>query len=400
MTATSSSSALPQGQHPEGVGETRTRWFTFGDQADPFVFRTGETLSSVTLAYEQYGELNEKRDNAILLFHALSGSQHAAGYNPAIEGVGNLWTEEMHTGWWDAFIGPGRALDTNRYCILCVNYIGGCYGSSGPVSIHPDTGKPFGREFPTVMIGDIVDSQMRLLDHLGIQTLHAVVGGSLGGLCAVNLAVQYPDRVQTVIPIASGAAVSILQRITNYEQICAIEEDKHFNGGHYYEGPRPDRGLALARMISHKTFVSLEMLELRARQEVIRPEEDKDKWYWLSHPVESYLRNQGLKFVKRFDANTYLRIMDAWQRFDLLKETGKATLAEVFDACRDQRYLIFSIDSDVCFHPELQDEQCHALRKAGVTFHHITVHSEKGHDSFLLEPDLFVPHLDYALNKG
>lgn len=381
------------------MGEVRTRFFTFGSKDRPFVFRTGETLPSVTLAYETYGELNEAKDNAILLFHALSGSQHAAGYNPAVEGVGGLWTEELHTGWWDEFIGPGRALDTNRYCILCANYLGGCYGSSGPVSLNPETGKPYGRSFPTVMFGDIVDSQVHLLDHLGIDKLHAVVGGSLGGLCAVNFAVKYPQRVYNVIPIASGINVSILQRITNYEQICAIEEDKHFNGGHYYDGPRPDRGLALARMISHKTFVSLEMLEQRAKDVVIQPEEDQEKWYWISHRVESYLRNQGLKFVRRFDANTYLRIIDAWQRFDLQTETGLGNLVEVFAACKGQRYLVFSIDSDVCFHPEMQDEQCQVLRKAGLPFHHITVHSEKGHDSFLLQPDLFTPHLEYSLKK-
>jgi homoserine O-acetyltransferase len=250
------------------------------------------------------------------------------------------------------------------------------------------------------MIGDIVDSQVRLLDHLGIDALHAAVGGSLGGMCAINLAVRYPRRVRVVIPIAAGIRLTILQRIQNYEQICAIEEDRYFNGGHFYEGPhRPDRGLALARMISHKTFVSLEMMEDRARKEVIRPEEDHDKWYWLSHPVESYLRGQGLKFVKRFDANTYLRIMDAWQRFDLLKDTGRTSLAKVFGPCRGQRYLVFSISSDDCFPISMQNEMCEELRKAGVHARHITVHSEKGHDSFLLEPDLYTPQIAHFLRE-
>lgn len=388
---------LPTASSEEGIGNVQTEFYTYGTPEDPVVFRTGETLPSVTVAYEQYGHMNADRSNVILLFHALSGSQHAAGINPRVPSADSFWTEEMHFGWWDAFIGPGRALDTDLYCVICANYIGGCYGSSGPASLCPDTGKPYGRDFPTVMIGDIVDSQLTLLDHLGVKTLHAVVGGSLGGLCAVNLAVQYPDRVRAVIPIASSINVSILQRITNFEQICAIEEDRSFNGGHYYEGQRPDQGLALARMISHKTFVSLETMESRARSEVVRPDEDQDKWYWLSHPVESYLRNQGIKFVKRFDANTYLRIMDAWQRFDLFKETGKSSFVEIFEACRHQRYLVFSIDSDVCFHPELQDEQCIVLRDSGVPHQHITVHSDKGHDSFLLEPELFAPQLDYAL---
>ncbi|HMP72142.1 MAG TPA: homoserine O-acetyltransferase [Kiritimatiellia bacterium] len=380
-----------------GVGEVETRFFTFASSRQPFVFRSGETLDSLTLAYETYGKLNARKDNAILLFHALSGSQHAAGVNRSVKGVAKLWTEENHLGWWEDYIGPGRVLDTREFFIVCANYVGGCYGSSGPVTRNPKTRKPYGRNFPTVMVGDIVDSQVRLLDHLGVGQLHAVIGASLGGLCAVNFAVRYPDRVRTVIPIASGASVSILQRILNYEQICAIEEDKYFNGGNYYQGPRPDRGLALARMISHKTFVSLETMESRARNEVVRPDEDKDKWYWLSHPVESYLRKQGLKFVRRFDANTYLRIMDAWQRFNLLEDTGKRSLDDVFAACRNQQFLVFSIDSDVCFHPHLQEELCNALKHAKVPHHHITVHSDKGHDAFLLEPRLFTPHLDYAL---
>jgi homoserine O-acetyltransferase len=383
----------------DAIGRVKTKFFTFGDARHPFVFRTKEKLAPVTLAYETYGELSPARDNAILVFHALSGSQHAAGYNPAVPGVGRLWTEETHQGWWDAFIGPGKALDTKRFFVVCANFVGGCYGSSGPTSRNPKTGKPYGRAFPTVMLGDVVDSQVHLLDHLGIRRLHAVVGGSLGGMCALNFAVRYPDRVDRVIPIASGCSVSILQRIYNYEQICAIEEDKHFGGGHYYDGQRPERGLALARMISHKTFVSLEMMADRARREVVRPEQDKDKWYWLAHPVESYLRNQGFKFVKRFDANTYLRIIDAWQRFDLLKETRKKTLEDVFAACRKQTFLVFTISGDECFRPSQQDELCHVLRKARVHFRHITVHSEKGHDAFLIEPDLFTPHIDYFLRQ-
>lgn len=381
------------------LGEVKTRFFTFGSRRDPFVFRTGEKLDSVTLAYETYGELSGNADNAILVFHALSGSQHAAGINRSVPAAGKLWTDELYLGWWDDFIGPGKAIDTRKFFVVCANYVGGCYGSSGPISNHPRTGKPYGRSFPTVMIGDIVDSQVRLLDHFGIKKLHAVIGGSLGGMAAINFAVRYPDRVDRVIPVASGMSTSILQRIYNYEQICAIEEDKFFSGGNYYGGKHPDRGLALARMISHKTFVSLDMMERRARKEVVRPEEDKDKWYWLSHPVESYLRKQGLKFVKRFDANTYLRIIDAWQRYDLLKDTGRKSIQAVFRRCRDQNYLVFSIESDACFEPRLQDELCDALRSADVAFQHLTVHSEKGHDSFLLEPELYAPHIAYVLNK-
>lgn len=381
------------------IGTVKTKLFRFGDRRRPFVFRTGEKLDSVTLAYETYGELSPEKDNAILIYHALSGSQHAAGINKSVPAAGKLWTEELHRGWWDDFVGPGKAIDTQRWFVICANYIGGCYGSSGPVSKNPRTGKPYGRSFPTVMIGDIVDSQMRLLEHLGVDVLHAVVGASLGGLCAINQAVRYPNRVERVVLIGSGLTTSILQRIYNYEQICAIEEDKFFEGGNYYGRKRPDRGLTLARMISHKTFVSLEMMAQRARKEVVRPEEDKDKWYWMSHPVESYLRNQGIKFIKRFDANTYLRIIDAWQRFDLFKDTGKSSFRSMFKPCRHQKYLVFSIDSDVCFFPDQQEHLCRELKGAKVPFQHITVHSEKGHDSFLLEPELFTPHVNYMLKR-
>ena len=266
------------GKLASDLGAVETKFFTFADRRHPFVFQSGETLAPVTLAYETYGTLNADRSNAILLFHALSGSQHAAGINRAVKGVSRLWTEELHLGWWDDFIGPGKAFDTNRYFVICANYVGGCYGSSGPVSRNPKTRAPFGRAFPTVMFSDIVDSQVELLNHLGIDRLHAVAGGSLGGLCATNLAVRHPERVRVVIAIASGIEVSIQQRILNYEQICAIEEDKFFNGGHYYGRKHPERGLALARMISHKTFVSLDMMADRARTEVVRPEEDRDKW--------------------------------------------------------------------------------------------------------------------------
>lgn len=387
------------GFKPSRIGPVKTKLFHFGDEDHPFVFRSGEKLPKIQLAYETYGTLTPEADNAVLVFHALSGSQHAAGVNKSVPAAGKLWTSELHKGWWDDFIGPGKAIDTRKWFVICANYIGGCYGSSGPNSNDPETGKPYGRSFPTVMIGDIVDSQIKLLDALGIQQLHAVIGSSLGGLCAVNYATRYPDRVNLAILIGSGISTSILQRIYNYEQICAIEEDKHFMGGNYYGGKHPDRGLTLARMISHKTFVSLEMMSHRARKEVVRPEEDKDKWYWMSHPVESYLRKQGLKFVKRFDANTYLRILDAWQRFDLLQDTGKATYREVFRPCRHQKYLVFSIDSDSCFYPDRQDQLCQELKAADVTYQHITVHSEKGHDSFLLEPELFTPHIAYILNK-
>jgi homoserine O-acetyltransferase len=374
------------------VGVTETRFFTFASPDEPFWLRSGESLDRVTVAYETYGELSAERDNAILVFHALTGSQHAAGINQAVPVVGDKWTEECQRGWWNDFVGPGRALDTDRFFVVCANYIGSCYGSTGPASIDPATGKPYGGSFPPVTFADMVDSQVRLLEHLGIEKLHAVVGGSTGGLMALSLATRYPDMVDIVIPIAAGVRVTALQKIHNFEQITAIENDPRFDDGDYYEGPAPDDGLMLARMIGHKTFVSLAAMEERARAEVVDRAEGPGT-YRISDALESYMWHQGRKFVARFDANSYLRIMEAWQRFDLAAEAGVEDVADLFVRCKHQHYMVFTIDSDVCFYPEEQSELALLLKEQDVPHRRITVHSDKGHDSFLLEPRLYTPHL-------
>ncbi len=377
---------------------TRTQFFNFADQpGQKFTLSYGKKLGPITLAYETYGRLAPTRDNAILLFHALTGSQHAAGFNKSVHGVGTLWTEECHKGWWSPFIGPGKALDTRRFFVVCANYLGSCYGSTGPRSINPATSQPYGRHFPWITANDIVDTQMQLLHHLGISRLHAVVGGSLGGMLALNLATRYPESVAIVIPIASGMQVPMLQRLLNLEQVKAIENDAKYNFGDYDYASPPHDGLALARMIGHKTFVSLADMGRRARKTVIK-RDPRNPGYEVGHPVESYMLYQGAKFVRRFDANTYIRIMDAWQHYDLLRDAGGATFQSLFKRCRGQRFLVFSIDSDVCFYPEEQRDLVYALQKSGVACQHITVHSEKGHDSFLLEPELYTPYLDYTLN--
>lgn len=373
-----------------GVGEVETRFFTTGEGDDAFEFASGETIAPLTLAYEIYGELNEARDNAILLFHALTGSHHAAGHNPSVPGVGDRWTDEMHIGWWDAFIGPGRALNTDKFAVICANYVGGCYGSTGPASINPVTSKPYGGSFPEVTVADVVASQVRLLDHLGISRLHAVVGGSVGGMMCLWFATHYPDRVRFVVPIAAGLRATPLHIIHNFEQINAILNDPNFNHGDFYEGPPPHAGLALARMIGHKTFVSLSAMEERASGEVVSSVDDR-----VRNPLESYMWHQGQKFVKRFDANTYLRTMWMWQEFDLYRvaEQSGQSLTQLLTTGEEHEYLVFSIDSDVCFYPDEQHELMVALKAAGIPARRITVHSDKGHDSFLLEPELFTPHL-------
>ncbi|MBC8205958.1 MAG: homoserine O-acetyltransferase [Kiritimatiellaeota bacterium] len=369
-----------------------TKFFEY----DSLTLRTGETLSPVTLAYETYGELNEAKDNAILLFHALTGSQHAAGFNPDVPGVGEHWNSECQTGWWEDFIGPGKALDTDRFFVVCANYIGGCYGSTGPSSINPATGKPYGGSFPHIQFGDIVDSQIPLLDHLGIGKLHAVVGASLGGNLTLNFAVRYPERVDHVIPIACGLASTILTHAHNLEQILAIENDPNFCDGNYYDGVPPVRGLALARMISHKTFVSLHVIEQRAHDR-FEQEHDEFSWYKIRSPLESFLLHQGRKLVKRFDANSYIQLVAAWSKYDLLENTGAKTYAALFAPCRHQKYLVISIDDDVCFYPDEQREIRDRLIENGIECEYHNVPSDKGHDSFLLEPDLYTDAIRNAL---
>lgn len=382
----------------DGCGVVATQFFHLGSADEPFEFASGDRLPGITVAYETYGTLNANASNAILLFHALSGSQHAAGLNTAIAGVGERWTEDVHHGWWDLFIGPGKALDTERYFIICANYLGGCYGSSGPTSLNPVTGRPYGRDFPAVLSGDIVRSQAALLDHLGIRRLHAVMGASVGGLLAINFATLYPERVRIVVPMATGLSTTVLTRLTLFEQVLAIENDPQFNGGDYDDSASPEYGLALARMISHKTFVHLDAIERRARQDVSQPN-GRLSWYKVGHNVESYMLHQGKKFVKRFDANTYLRIINMWLRYDPLQDAGVDSYAELFMRSRaaGHHYLVFSIDSDFCFYPEEQAQLVAELEKAGVSSMYITVHSDKGHDSFLLEPELYTPHLVYTL---
>jgi homoserine O-acetyltransferase len=379
---------------------TRTRFFDTGSPEDPLRLRDGGVLPGIRIAYETWGTLNPQKSNCIMVFHALSGSHHAAGHNPAIDGVGDLWQEELHDGWWENMIGPGKAFDTDKFFVICANYLAGCYGSTGPAAINLDTGKPWGSKFPSVSAADQVEVMRRLIDGLGIDTLHAVVGPSVGGLVALTFATLHPHRVRNVVAIGCGYKTTVLNRLILFEQILAIENDPYFNGGDYYDNSPPLYGLALARMISHKTFVHLDSIERRARQDVIQAD-DVLAWYRVRDQFQSYMLHQGKKFVKRFDANTYLRIIDLWSRYDATLEGEAESPLDLLARARDasQRWLVFSIDSDFCFYPEEQAELVKHLETAGVDVMHITVHSEKGHDSFLLEPDLYTPHISWLLGR-
>jgi homoserine O-acetyltransferase/O-succinyltransferase len=382
------------------LGHVSTRFQKIATPEKPFLFRCGASLDHVEIAFESYGTLNEDASNAILLFHAFSGSQHAAGHNPGVTG-NEFWTQECVAGWWEPFIGPGKALDTDQYFVICANYLGGCYGSTGPSSVNPATGKRYGSTFPNITVNDIVRSQALLLDHLGISQLLAVVGPSTGGLGCVTFATLYPERVRLVVPLATGVKTTVLNRIILLEQVLAIENDPRFKAGEYYETGAPETGLALARMISHKTFVHLDAIERRANKDVVQPG-DRFSWYQAHDHVESYMLHQGKKFTDRFDANTYLRICEMWSRYDPLIEVGAEDSNELFSRSREagHQYLIFSIDEDYCFYPEEQAALVEQLKGAEVPHLYLTVHSEKGHDSFLLEPELYTPHLQVMLKNA
>lgn len=366
----------------------------------PFVLQDGAVLPDLRIAYETWGTLRADGSNAILLYHALSGSHHAAGLNPCIPGAENFWQPEMHDGWWEEMIGPGKALDTNEFFIICANYLGGCYGTTGPSSISPETGKPWGSTFPHISAADQVQASALLLDSLGIDVLHAVVGPSVGGLLALTFATRHPHRVKRVASIAAGFKTTVLNRLILFEQILAIENDPNFHGGDYYEGQPPLYGLALARMISHKTFVHLDAIERRARQDIIQ-DNDTLSWYKVRDQFQSYMLHQGKKFVRRFDANTYLRIIDMWSRYDAVAEGNASSPRELLDraAAAGQRWLVFSIDSDFCFYPEEQADLTLHLERADIDATQITVHSDKGHDSFLLEPHLYTPHISWLMKS-
>jgi len=370
--------------------KAETKFFDLPEDSLPFKLRNGETLSEVRLAYELCGEINKNADNVVLLFHALTGSQHVAGYNPSVDGV-DRWVEENQIGWWEGFVGPGLAVDTDHLAVLCVNYLGGCYGTTGPAAIDPRRGIRYGPEFPQVHLADIVESQLPLLDYLGIEKVRAVAGASVGALLSLSLAARHPQRVDTVISLAGGLGSTTLHRMYNFEQKLAILNDPDFNDGWYYDGRFPAAGLALARIISHKSFVSIGAIEARARAETI------DHPY-VTHPVESYFWHQGQKLVLRFDPNSYLRIIDAWSNYDLMDDTGAETYVGALAACRGQRWHVFTIDSDACFYPIEQEGLVAALQTAGVEVNWERVISPKGHDSFLTEPHLFEEALQEALS--
>jgi len=342
----------------------------------PLELDLGGQLAGVTVAYETYGELNAARDNAILVCHAISGDSHVARHD-----------EQDDPGWWDIVVGPGKAIDTSRFFVLCPNLLGSCRGTTGPGSLNPATGKPYGRDFPTITVGDMVEVQRRLLEHLGIGQLLAVVGGSLGGHQALTWATRHPDRVRGVVALATSVRLASQALAFDVVGRNAILRDPHFHGGQYYDRPQgPAVGLALARMIGHITYLSPEAMTEKFEADRLSPR-DVAIEFEKRFSVGSYLGYQGAKFVERFDANSYLTLTVAMDLFDL-----GSTPQEVAAAFRNARarWLVVSYSSDWLFPPDQSRDIVNALiaNKAPVSY--CDVQSSCGHDAFLLPNDLAV----------
>jgi homoserine O-acetyltransferase/O-succinyltransferase len=355
---------------PRSVGVVNRQYADFPDVT--LNLRSGGKLEGFTLAYETYGKLNEDRTNAILICHALSGDAHMAGY----------YTDdpEEKPGWWDDAVGPGKIFDTTRYFVICSNVIGGCRGSTGPSSTAKD-GQPYALRFPVITIADMVEAQRHLLDHLGIERLHAVGGGSMGGMQALQWSVDYPERVEHVLFIASTPRSSAQNIAFNEIGRQAIYADPNWKHGDYYGGPRPDAGLAVARMVGHITYMSEASLEQKFGR---RLQETNELTYSFQtdFAVESYLQYQGFKFTERFDANSYLYITKALDYYDLGGEHG--TLEAAVQRA-SARFLVISFTSDWLYTDAQARELVTALEQAGkdVEYHRVTAHF--GHDSFLVE---------------
>ncbi len=368
---------------PDSVGIVETRYFTFA-QEEPFVLESGAVLSPVTLAYQTYGQLNADRSNAVLVCHALSGGAHAAGYRSA---------QDRKPGWWDSAIGPGKAFDTNRFFVICSNVIGSCYGSTGPSSIHPITGKPYALTFPVVTIGDMVRAQVRLIDYLGIEKLLCVVGGSMGGMQVLEWAAHHPERIKAAIPLATTARSNAMHIALSEVGRQAIYADPNWQGGNYYESDRrPDAGLAVARMIAHITYLSEQAMHRKFGRRL----KDRERYgyqFQTEFQVESYLKHQGLSFTQRFDANSYLYITKAMDYFDLTQSpaNGNGTpvnsLAAVFARAAHVKFLVVSFTSDWLYPSHQSKEIVSALTAAGADVSYLDIESTAGHDAFLVEVD-------------
>lgn len=354
----------------KGVGIVQTKYYTFAHPPDKMTLSLGEKLGPITVAYETYGTLNPDKSNAILILHALSGDAHAAGYH-----VG-----DKKPGWWDQMIGPGRAFDTNKYFVICSNVLGGCKGTTGPSSVNPETQEPYGLSFPLITIKDMVKVQKKLIDYLGIKKLLSVAGGSMGGMQVLQWMAKYPNHILSAIPIATAVRHSAQQIAFNEVGRQAIMADPYWKSGDYYGGYIPAKGLAVARMLGHITYMSEKSMEEKFGRQ--RKNTNTSFRFTADFEVENYLHYRGDSFVNRFDANSYLYITKAMDFFDLTA-SGKP-LHEIF-AKLSAKVLVIAFKSDWLYPIHQTQEIVKACKKAGLDTTFCEINSDYGHDAFLLE---------------
>jgi homoserine O-acetyltransferase len=341
----------------------------------PLALKSGASIRGYSLAYETYGKLNADKSNAVLICHALNASHHVAGVYE---------DQQRSEGWWDTMIGPGKPVDTDRFFVIGVNNLGSCFGSTGPMHVNPDTGRVWGADFPVVTVEDWVDAQARLLDGLGITQLAAVMGGSLGGMQALSWTLQYPDRVRHAIVVASAPNLTAENIAFNEVARRAIVTDPDFHGGHFYErGVVPKRGLRIARMIGHITYLSDDVMEEKFGRQLRDGIEPKYSTQDIEFQIESYLRYQGDKFSEYFDANTYLLITRALDYFDPAR-AHDGNLSKALAAAR-AKFLLVSFTTDWRFSPSRSREIVKALLDNRRDVSYAEIDAPHGHDAFLLE---------------
>ena len=363
---------MDKADEKDSIGLVQTQTIRVVEADAPMSLRSGKSLGPIDVAYESYGQMTPEKDNVVLICHALSGNAHVAGYNSA---------EDRKPGWWDMMVGPGKPIDTNRYFVICSNFLGGCSGTTGPSSVNPATEKPYGFEFPIFTIEDMVNVQKRLLDKLGIGHVLAVIGGSVGGMQVLQWAISYPQFIDAALCIASTARLNAQSIAFDAVGRNAILNDANFNSGQYHDRQIPSRGLAIARMIGHITYLSEESMRSNFGRQLRAAAEYKYDFN-SEFSVETYLDYQGQTFVERFDANSYLYITKAIDYFDLTREHSSLRQAFANVACR---FLVVSFSSDWLFTPQQSEEIVDALGAEGKDVTYCNITSPYGHDAFLLE---------------
>jgi homoserine O-acetyltransferase/O-succinyltransferase len=367
----------------DSVGYTEIKHYVFAQKPNELLLDSGQRLGPITITYETYGKLNKDKTNAILINHALSGNAHAAGF----------YEGDEKPGWWDSMIGPGKAFDTKKYFIICSNVIGGCGGSTGPSSIGPNTNKAYGLNFPIITIADMVEVQRHLIDYLGIDKLHSVAGGSMGGMQVLQWVAAYPGRVKSVIPIATALKHSPQQIAFSEVGRQAVMADSNWRNGNYYEDKKPpEKGLAVARMIGHITYMSDKSMEEKFSRKLKK--KDLTFLFTADFEVEGYLHHRSDNFVKRFDANSYLYITKAMDYFDL---SGDKFLPKKHEI--NTKFLVIAFRSDWLYPAHQMKEIVRQLKIRHIDAVYCEIESTCGHDAFLIEVKEQTKLIKHFLNK-